>query len=128
MLLRQMLWAPRRIPVCVFERTSRGIFSSDHRLIFLGRLTVSPVLFMGATGYFAYLSNRSRFRSAVLSELRRIMSFADLDTTYRVENWFMKKNRLFVHVAEKGQRIGQRLDSSTKRFLPRFGRKPSGPQ
>jgi hypothetical protein len=34
----------------------------------------------------------------MLSELKRIMSAANLDDTYRVVDWFMKKERLFVHV------------------------------
>jgi len=121
-----MLWAPRRVPVCVFERSRGSIFGFDRRLIFLGRLAVSPVLFIGATGYFAYLADRDRFRSAVLSELKRIMVFASLDGTYHIEDWYMKKNRLLVDVAKKHQRIGAGLDLPYKRLLSQVRRRLSG--
>ena len=118
-----MLWAPRRVPVCVFERTAKDSLTSDRRLVFLGRMAVSPVLFMGAAGYFAYLADRDRFRSLVLSELRRIMSFASLDNTYHIEDWFLTSNRLFVYVAKKGWRIRRGLDLPYKRALSWLGRK-----
>ena len=126
MHLRQMLWAPRRVPVCVFERTPRNSLISDSHLIFLGRMAVSPVLFLGAVGYFAYLADRDRFRSVVLSELRRIMSFANLDNTYHVEDWFLKKNRLLIRVAKKGQGHRIRLSLPFKRTLSWVRRKISG--
>jgi len=110
-----MLWLPRRVPVCVFERTPRGILGSDLRLIFLGRLAVSPVLFVGGGGYFAYLADRSRFRLAVLSELRRIMSSAGLDNSYHIRDWFMSKGRLFVHVAKRRHETGRSPDSLSRR-------------
>jgi hypothetical protein len=126
MHLRQMLWAPRRVPVCVFERTARNSLISDRRLIFLGRMVVSPVLFLGAVGYFAYLADRDRFRSIVLSELRRIMSFADLDNTYHVEDWFVRRNRLLIHVAKKSQGKRIKLDLPFKRALSWLGLRISG--
>ena len=86
-------------------------------------MAVSPVLFMGAVGYFAYMADRDRFRSVVLSELRRIMSFADLDNTYHVEDWFVKKNRLLIHVAKKGQGKRTRLDLPFKRTMSWLGRR-----
>ena len=101
---RQMLWAPRRVPVCVFEKTRGPSLTSDRRLIFLGRMTVSPLLSIGATGYFAYLANWGRFRSIVLSELKRIMSVAGLDNSYQIENWYMSKDRLIIHVAKNSQK------------------------
>ena len=104
MQLRQMLWAPRRIPVCVFEKTRGNSLTSDRRLIFLGRMTVSPLLSIGATEYFVYLANWGRFRSIVLSELKRIMSVAGLDNSYQIENWFMAKDRLIIHVAKNSQK------------------------
>jgi len=112
--LRQMLWVPRRVPVCVFERSPRSIFRSNLRLIFLGQLIVSPVLFIGGGGYFAYLADQSRFRRAVLSELKRIMSSAGLDSRYYVKDWFMKKGRLFVHVAKRQQETRRRFDSPSQ--------------
>jgi hypothetical protein len=126
MHLRQMLWAPRRVPVCVFERTPKNSLISDRRLIFLGQMAVSPVLLLGAVGYFAYLADKDRFRSAVLSELKRIMSFADLDNTYRVEDWFMKRNRLLIHVAKKNQGSRIRLNLPFKRTLSWLCRRISG--
>jgi hypothetical protein len=123
MHLRQMLWAPRRLPVCVFERIPGNSLISDHRLIFLGRMAVSPVLFLGAVGYFAYLADQDRFRSVVLSELRRIMSFADLDNTYHVEDWFVKRNRLLIRVAKKSQGSRARLNLPFKRTLSWLRRK-----
>ena len=123
MQLRQMLWAPRRVPVCVFERTPKDSLTSDRRLVFLGRMAVSPVLFMGAAGYFAYLADRDRFRSLVLSELRRIMSFASLDNTYHIEDWFLTSNRLFVYVAKRGRRIGRGLNLPYKGTLSWLGRR-----
>jgi len=123
MQLRHMLWAPHRVPVCVFERTRKNGLTSDRRLIFLGRMTVSPVLFMGAAGYFAYLADRDRFRSVVLSELKRIMSFADLDNTYHVEDWFLARNRLFVYVAKRSRRIGGGFDMPYKRALSWLARR-----
>jgi hypothetical protein len=104
MQLRQMLWAPRRVPVCVFEKTRANSLISDRRLIFLGKITLSPMLSIGATGYFAYLANWGRFRSIVLSELKRIMSVAGLDSSYQIENWFMAKDRLIIHVAKNSQK------------------------
>jgi hypothetical protein len=80
----------------------------------LGQLLVSPVLFIGGGGYFAYLAHQSRFRRAVLSELKRIMSSASLDSRYYVEDWFMKKGRLFIHVAKKRQESRRRRDSLSK--------------
>jgi hypothetical protein len=126
MQLRQMLWAPRRVPVCVFERTPKNTLTSERRLIFLGQMAVSPVLFMGATGYFAYLADRDRFRSVVLSELRRIMSFADLDNTYHIEDWFVTRKRLLIQVAKRGQGNGRGLDVPYKRTLSWLGRRISG--
>jgi hypothetical protein len=123
MQLRQMLWAPRRVPVCVFEMTPKYSLISDRRLIFLGRMAVSPVLFLGAVGYFAYLADRDRFRSVVLSELKRIMSFANLDSTYHVEDWFVKRNRLLIQVAKKGQGTRIRLNLPSKRVLSWLRRK-----
>jgi len=99
---------------------------SGRRLVFLGRMAVSPVLFMGAVGYFAYLADRDHFRSVVLSELRRIMSFANLDNTYHIEDWFVKRNRLLIHVAKKGQGSGRRLDLPYKRTVSWLGRRISG--
>jgi hypothetical protein len=125
MQLRQMLWAPRRVPVCVFERSPKNSLISDRRLIFLGRMAVSPVLFLGAVGYFAYLADRDRFRSVVLSELKRIMSFANLDNTYHIEDWFVKRNRLLIQVAKKGQGSRIRLNLPSKRTLSWLGRKIS---
>lgn len=110
MQLRQMLWAPRRIPVCVFERAPRGILASDLRLVFLGRMAISPTLLIGAAGYFTYLADWDCFRSVVLSDLMRIMSFAGLDSRYRIDDWFVKKGRLYVHVTKKGQEIRKRRD------------------
>jgi len=115
MLLRQMLWVPRRVPVCVFERSRRGSLRSNVHLIFLGRLLVSPLLFMGATGYFAYLANHQRFRSKVYSELKHIMSAACLDNTYHILDWFMSKGRLFVYVAERTPAIRRGLGLSSKK-------------
>jgi hypothetical protein len=126
MQLRQMLWAPRRVPVCVFERISRSLLIPDLRLVFLGRMAVSPTLFIGAAGYFAYLADRDRFRSVVLSDLKRIMSFASLDSTYRVENWFVKKGRLCVHVAKRSQGTRRRLDWPSKGFRSWLGRELPG--
>jgi len=123
MHIYQMLWVPRRVPVCVFERTSKNSLIPSRRLIFLGRMVVSPVLFMGAVGYFAYLADRDRFRSVVLAELRRIMSFADLDNTYHVENWFVKKNRLLIHVAKRRQGKRTRLYLPFRRTMSWLGQK-----
>jgi hypothetical protein len=89
-------------------------------------MAVSPVLFMGATGYFAYLADRDHFRSVVLSELRRIMSFADLDNTYRIEDWFVTRKRLLIQVAKRGQGNGRGFDLPYKRTLSWLGRRISG--
>jgi hypothetical protein len=110
----------------VFEKTPKNSLMPGRRLIFLGRMAVSPVLFMGAVGYFAYLADRDHFRSVVLSELRRIMSFANLDNTYRIEDWFVKRNRLLIQVAKKGQGSGRRLDLPYKRTVSWLGRRISG--
>ncbi len=115
MLLRHMLWVPRRVPVCVFERTHDAPRSHPD-LVFLGRLNVTPVLFLGAHGYFAYLANQDRLRSAVLSELKRVMTSAGLDSTYRIEDWFLKKDRLVVHVVKKVQDTRAHFDSPSSRI------------
>jgi hypothetical protein len=52
----------------------------------------------------------------MLSELKRIMSAAKLDNTYRVVDWFMKRDRLFVHVASRARKIDRGLDSPSKRI------------
>jgi len=70
---------------------------------------------MGASGYYAYLANEQRFRSKVHSELKHIMSSACLDSTYHILDWFMSKDRLFVHVAEKTPAIRRRLGLSSRR-------------
>jgi len=88
-------------------------------------MAVSPVLFLGAVGYFAYLADRDRFRSVVLSELKRIMSFANLDNTYHVEDWFVKRNRLLIQVTKKGQGTRTRPNLPFKRTLSWLGRKVS---
>jgi len=110
-----MLWMPRLVPVCVFERVPRSIFRSDFRLVFLGRLNVSPVLFIGSGGYFAYLADQNRFRLTVLSELKRIMSSAGLDNTYHIEEWFMSKGRLLVRVAKKAHEGRRQSDLSRRK-------------
>ena len=89
-------------------------------------MAVSPVLFMGATGYFAYLADRDRFRSVVLSELRRIMSFADLDNTYHIEDWFVARRRLLIQVTKRDQGNGRRFDMPYKRTLSWLRRRISG--
>lgn len=125
MLFRQMLWLPRRVPVCVFEHSRDGLLRSNVRLVFVGRLVLLPVLFLGAKGYFAYLADQDRLRSSVLTELKRIMVTARLDEGYEIENWFMKKNRLFVYVAKKARRIGRGLDSPPRGLFSRIGRRLS---
>jgi len=110
-----MLWVPRKVPVCVFERSPKGGFRSNVRLIFLGRLLVSPLLLMGATGFHAYLAYEHRFRSKVYSELKHIMSAACLDNTYHILDWFMSKGRLFVYVAERTPAIRRGLGLSSRR-------------
>lgn len=92
----------------------------------MGRMAVSPVLFMGASGYFAYLADHDRFRSVVLSELKRIMSFASIDNTYHIEDWFLTSNRLCVYVAKKGRRIRRGLNSPYKRALSWLWRRIAG--
>lgn len=121
MLLRHMLWVPRRVPVCVFERSDGALRTHPH-LVFLGRLNVKPVLFLGAHGYFAYMADQDRLRSVVLSELKRIMTSAGLDNTYCIEDWFLRKDRLVVHVAKKVQEIRAQLDSPSSRIASWFRR------
>jgi|GEM_PF-2185998 len=121
MLLRHMLWVPRRVPVCVFER-ARDAQHTHPDLVFLGRLNVRPVLFLGAHGYFAYLADQDRLRSAVMAELRQIMTSADLDSTYCIEDWFLKKDRLVVHVVKKVQDMRAHLDSPSSRIGSWFRR------
>jgi len=69
------------------------------------------VLFCRREWIFRDISDQHRLRSAILSELKRILSAANLDKTYHVVDWFMKKDRLFVHVTRKTQKIEKRLDS-----------------
>lgn len=116
MLFREMLWVRQRLPVCVFEKSPRGLFRSDVRVIFLGRLLVLPVLFCRREWVFRDISDQHHLRSAMLSELKRIMSAANVDNSYHVVDWFMKKDRLFVHVARKAQKVERRLDSPSKRI------------
>jgi hypothetical protein len=89
-------------------------------------MAVSPVLFMGATGYFAYLADRDRFRSVVLYELKRITSFAGLDNTYRIEDWFVARKRLLIQVTKRGQGNGRGFDLAYKRTLSWLRRRISG--
>ena len=111
----QMLWVRRLVPVCVFEKSRLSLFRSNVRVIFLGRLLVLPVLFCRREWIFRDISDQHRLRSAILSELKRIMSAANLDDTYRVVDWFMKKERLFVHVTRNAQKLKSDLDSPWKR-------------
>jgi len=111
----QMLWVRRLVPVCVFEKSRPSLFRSNVRVIFLGRLLVLPVLFCRREWIFRDISDQHRLRSAILSELKRVMSAANLDDTYRVVDWFMKKERLFVHVTRNAQKLRSGLDSPRKR-------------
>ena len=80
----------------------------------MGRLFVLPVLFCRREWIFRDISDQHRLRSVMLVELRRIMTAASLNDTYRVVDWFMKKNRLFVHVAREGQEIDRGFNSHLK--------------
>jgi len=115
MLIRQMLWAPRPMPVSVLERSSSRHLHSKTRLLFLGRLRLLPVLSMGATAYFAYLTVRDGWRTRVLSELRHIMAAADLDSTYWVTDWFMRKGCLIVYVKKRIRKTRTQTDSLSKK-------------
>jgi hypothetical protein len=117
-----MLWIPRKVPVCVFEKSPKDMLHSNERLIFLGRLLVSPVLLAGATGYYGYLAGLRGLRSIVYTELRNIMSAASLDNRYQILDWFTNKGRLIVYVAERKPttRIGS--DSGSEKMLTRLRR------
>ncbi len=115
MLFRQMLSVPQRVPVCVFEKSRKSLFGSDFHVIFLGQLLVLPVLFCRREWIFRDISDQHRLRSAMLSELERIMAAANLNDTYRVVDWFMKKGRLFIHVARNARELRNGLDSPWKR-------------
>jgi len=122
-----MFWVPRLVPVCVFEKSRGSLFRSNIRVIFLGRLSVLPVLFCRREWIFRDISDQHHLRSVMLSELKRIMSAANLDDTYRIVNWFMKKERLFVYVTRNAQKLRSGLDSPWKRvasclrrLLPEF--------
>jgi hypothetical protein len=86
---------------------------------------VLPILFLGASGYFCFLAERQRWRSVVMAELKHIMVAASLDNSYQVENWFMKKDRLFVHVVRRAQGIGRSREWLSKRFKPWLLRRDS---
>ena len=115
MFFRQMLWVRKQVPVCVFERPRKGLFGSEAHVIFLGRLAVLPVLFCRREWIFRDISDQGRLRSAMLSELKRIMSAASLDETCRVVEWFMNKGRLFVRVTANAQELRRSSDSPWKR-------------
>jgi hypothetical protein len=51
----------------------------------------------------------------MLSELKRIMAVANLDETYRILDWFMKRGRLFVRVVRNGREFRRPSDSWWKR-------------
>ncbi len=102
--------------VSVFERSSSWHPQSSTRLLFLGRLRILPVLSVGATGYFAYLSDRQKWRSAVVSELSGIMTAAGLDNTYYILDWFMKKDRLIVYVGKRASKTRSRTSFLEKRL------------
>jgi len=111
MLFPQMFWVRQTVGVCVFEKSWRGLFRSNVRIIFLGQLHVLPLLFFRREWIFRDISDQHRLRSAMLSELQRIMSAANLDNTYHVVDWFMKKGRLFVHVSSEAQKTRRASDS-----------------
>ena len=54
-----------------------------------------------------------------------LMAAASLDSTYYVEDWFMKKGRLLVHVARKAHRIKRELDSPWRKAASWFNRQSS---
>jgi len=56
----------------------------------------------------------------MFSELKRIMSAANLDESYRVVDWFMKKGQLFVRVARNARELRRPLDSPWKRIASRL--------
>jgi hypothetical protein len=115
MHFRQMSWVRQQVPVCVFEEPRKGLFRSHVRVIFLGRLAVLPVLFCRREWIFRDISDQGRLRSTMMSELKRIMSAANLDETYRIVDWFMRKGRLFVHVAANARELRRSSDSLWKR-------------
>ena len=115
MFIRQMFWAPRPMPVRVFDRSSSGHLQSKARLLFLGRLRLLPVVSMGGHAYFAYLIDRNEWRTAVLSELAHIMAAAGLDSTYWITDWFMRKGCLIVHVKKRMHRKRTESDSLSKK-------------
>jgi len=115
MHFRQMLWLRQQVPVCVFEKPRKGRFRSGFHVIYLGRLHVLPVLFCRREWIFRDISDQGRLRSAMYSELKRIMSAANLDESYRVANWFMEKGQLFVRVARNARKLRRPLDSPWKR-------------
>jgi len=115
MLFRHMLWVRQQVPVCVFEKPRKALFRSDTCVIFWGRLPVLPVLFCRREWIFRDISDQGRLRSTMLSELKRVMSAANLDETYRVVEWFMNKGRLFVRVAKNSRESRRPSESLWKR-------------
>ena len=100
----------------MFEKSRKSLLRSNVRVIFLGRLLVLPVLFCRREWIFRDIADQHRLRSTTFSELKRIMSAANLDDTYRVVDWFMKKGRLFVHVARNAQELRSGMDLPWKRL------------
>jgi len=66
---------------------------------------------------FRDVSDQHRLRSTMLSELERIKSAANLDSTYHVVDWFMKKGRLFVQVSREAQKTMRASDSPWNRVV-----------
>lgn len=117
MLFPQMFWVRRPVAVCVFEKSWRSMFRSEIRVMFLGRLHVLPLLFCRREWIFRDISDQHRLRSAMLSELDRIMCVANLNGTYHVVDWFLKKGRLFVHVSRETQKTKRASDLPWNRIL-----------
>lgn len=96
-----------RIPVLVYEDVKiaqylRFIKRYSRRLVFIGKMEIVAILFLGFTGYW-YIAG-TQYDSPVVNGLLSIMATARLDESkFKVMDWYQKKGRLLVHVTKTRQ-------------------------
>ena len=96
------------MPVAVYERvkteTRLSAFKRhNHKLLFIGRLTIPHLLLLGYEGYrnlVAFVGYR--FHQCLVQTLTSIMARANVDhEAYEAVDWSYKKNLLTMYVAKR---------------------------
>ena len=96
------------MPVAVYERvkteTRLGAFKRhNHKLLFVGKLTIPHLLLLGHEGYRNLMTLVGyRFHQCLVETLAFIMTRANVDhNMYEAIDWRYKKNLLTMYVAKR---------------------------